>query len=196
MSTAKRHDRWGRRGAIGARVCIATNSRYNKHREDGELVRPVVIIGLGNSLRQDDGLGPAVVERLVARIDDPRVQLLAPMTLTPELAADIWKARRVIFIDASTTLAPGEIEQRSVECDPTADVSLVHFLTPEALLVWTGRLYGCVPSAEIWLMGAEQTGLCEQLTPLVASKLNRLVRAVEQRIYQELNDNAPVDAGK
>jgi len=150
-------------------------------------VRPVVIIGIGNTLRQDDGLGPAVVEGLRARLDDSRVELLAPPCLTPELAASIWKARRVIFVDASEGLAAGEIEHRSVECDERADVSLVHFLTPEALLVWTGRLYGCVPLAEIWLMGVEQTGLCEELTPTVAGKLDELMNAVEQSVRQELS---------
>lgn len=151
------------------------------------LVRPVVIIGIGNTLRQDDGLGPAVVEGLRARLDDSRVELLAPPCLTPELAAGIWKARRVIFVDASEALAAGEIEHRNVQFDEHADVSLVHSLTPEALLVWTGRLYGCVPLAEIWLMGVEQTGLCEELTPTVAGKLDELIGAVEQSVRLELS---------
>lgn len=151
------------------------------------LVRPVVIIGIGNSLRQDDGLGPAVIEKLRARLNDSRIELLAPQTLTPELAASIWKARRVIFVDASEALAAGEIEHRAVERDERADCSLVHFLSPEALLVWTGRLYGCVPLAEIWLMGVEQTDLSEELTPIVAGKLDELVHAVEQSIQQELS---------
>ena len=150
-------------------------------------MRPVVIIGIGNTLRQDDGLGPIVVERLRSLLNDSRVELLSPPSLTPELAASIWKARRVIFVDASEVLAPGEIEHRSVECDERADISLVHFLTPEALLVWTGRLYGCVPLAEIWLMGVEQTGLSEELTPTVAGKLDELVVAVQQSVHQELS---------
>jgi Ni,Fe-hydrogenase maturation factor len=111
--------------------------------------------------------------------------LLAPQTLTPELAASIWKARRVLFIDASEALPPGQIEHRSVQCDDRADVSLVHFLSPEALLVWTGRLYGCVPLAEIWLMGVQEVGLCEELTPTVAAKLDELVDAVERRVHEE-----------
>ena len=152
-------------------------------------MRPVVIIGLGNSLRQDDGLGPAAVERLSARVTHPQVEFLAPTTLTPEIAADLWKARRVIFIDACATLEPGTIERRSVICDPTADVSLVHFLSPEALLVWTAHVYGCVPPAEIWLMGAQEMGLAEQLSPQVAVRLDELVQAVEARIYEELSNN-------
>lgn len=150
-------------------------------------VRPVVIIGIGNTLRQDDGLGPAVVERLRSQLADSRVELLEVQSLTPELATNIWKARRVIFVDASEALAPGEIQHKSVECDEQADVSLVHFLSPEALLVWTGRLYGCVPLAEIWLMGVEAVGLAEELTPIVATRMDGLVAAIRNRIQEELS---------
>ena len=176
--------------------CVEMNSRYNYRREDVQIVRPVVIIGIGNPLGQDAGLGPAVVARLSARIDDPRVEFLVPTTLTFELAATIWKARRVIFIDVCAALAPGEIERRNIECDPHVESSLDRPLSPEALLVLTGRLYGCVPMAEIWLMGEQRQDLSEELTPAAANQLDELVRAIQLRIHLELTDDAPIDAGK
>lgn len=142
----------------------------------------LVIIGFGNSLRQDDGFGPAVVQRLLGSCDDERIELLAPSTLTPELAATLANTRRVIFVDACATLAPGTVARRIIEGDPTADVSLVHFLSPEALLVWTQRLYGHVPEAELWLVGSEQTGLSEELTPSVAARVGEFVSALQLQI--------------
>jgi hydrogenase maturation protease len=103
-------------------------------------MRELVVIGFGNSLRQDDGFGPVVVERLSARVNDERVVLLAPSTLTPELAATLADTRRAIFVDACATLSPGEVARRDIGCDEQSDVSLVHFPSPEALLVWTERL--------------------------------------------------------
>jgi hydrogenase maturation protease len=144
----------------------------------------LVVIGYGNSLRQDDGFGPAVVERLLRRVDNPKVELLAPTTLTPELAATLASTLSVIFIDACATLGPGELEQRRISADPDADVSLVHFLSPEALLTWTERLYGQTPQAELWLVGSEETGLSESLTPRVAARVEEVVRSIEQRIHQ------------
>ncbi len=146
----------------------------------------IVVIGFGNSLRQDDGFGPVVVERLASRISDPRVELLIRSTLTPELAETLSQTQHAIFVDASANLAPGEVEHRHIECDETADVSLVHFLSPEALLVWTERVYGRAPKAEIWLVGVDQTGLSEDLTPIVASRVDDIVRDLELTIRQKL----------
>lgn len=142
----------------------------------------LVIIGFGNTLREDDGFGPAVVERLMKRGEVAGIELLAPSTLTPELAPILAGSRSVIFVDASATLAPGEVTRCRIRADEEADVSLVHFLSPEALLVWTARLYGRVPDAELWLVGTQKTGLCEELTPLVASKVDEFVLWLEQRI--------------
>jgi hydrogenase maturation protease len=145
-------------------------------------VYDLVVIGFGNTLRQDDGFGPAVVAELMQRVQDERIGLLSPSTLTPELAAILAESRAVIFVDACATLKPGAVECRSMVCDPRAEPSLVHFLSPDALLVWTERLYGRVPKAELWLVGTEQTGLCEDLTPVVATRVGEFVAAIEQRI--------------
>ncbi len=149
----------------------------------------LVVIGFGNSLRQDDGFGPAVVEQLSGRVVDDRIVLLAPSTLTPELAATLADTRRVIFVDACAELTPGEVARREVGCDEQSNVSLVHFLSPEALLVWTKRLYGRVPQAELWLVGTEQTGLSEELTEVVAARIDEFVLGLEERIARVVGDS-------
>lgn len=142
----------------------------------------VVVIGFGNTLRQDDGFGPAVVDRLSELISDERVECITRGTLTPELAATLATARYAFFVDACAELAPGVAEKRMLTADASADVSLVHFLSPEALLVWTERLYSTIPKAELWLLGVDQTGLSEQLTPLVAGEVGRFAEELRQAI--------------
>ena len=123
------------------------------------------------------------MERLSKRVvDDDRIALLSRGTLTPELAATLADTRSVIFVDACATLLPGEVTMQAIGCDGRPNVSLVHFLSPEALLVWTERLYGRVPDAELWLVGTEQTGLCEELTATVAAKVDEFVDALAERI--------------
>lgn len=146
----------------------------------------IVVIGYGNSLREDDGFGPIVIERLSQRIVDPRLELIAPTTLTPELAATLANTVTVIFVDACATMEPGTVERRVIVSDADADVSLVHFLNPEALLVWTERLYGHAPEAELWLVGTESTGLSEHLTTRVAARVEEFVSALEQKIRLRL----------
>ena len=150
-------------------------------------MRDLVVIGYGNSLLGDDGFGPAVVERLSECVPDDRVELLSVSTLTPELAATLADTRRVIFVDACATLLPGEVALRYIGCDTHSDVSLVHFLSPEALLVWTQRLYGHVPDAELWLVGTEQTSLSETLSETVAGRVDEFVLALEARITAQVS---------
>lgn len=155
----------------------------------------LTIIGFGNTLRQDDGFGPAVIERLRTLVDDdPRIQLLAPSTLTPELAAILADSRSAIFVDACATLAPGQTSKRRVAADADADPSLVHFLSPEALLVWTERLYQRCPESELWLVGTKETGLSETLTDAVESKVDEFVSCLQRRVRAALDpsrDAAP-----
>jgi len=146
----------------------------------------VTVIGYGASLRQDDGFGPIVLAELESLVDDPRAKLISCQTLTPELAEILSRSRQVIFVDACAELPPGDVAFRQIGNDESADVSLVHFLSPEALLVWTQRLYGHVPTAELWLVGVQETGLSEELTPPVQSRVAEFVTRLESRIVQIL----------
>lgn len=146
----------------------------------------ILIVGVGNRLREDDAFGPLVAEQLEHRIDDERVEILERATLTPELTENLAQASHVIFLDASAELAPGEFERRPISRDSRGDLALVHFLSPEALLEWTTRLFGKAPSAEIWLMGVAGTGLSEQLTPTVAGRLPEVLELLARRIQELL----------
>jgi Ni,Fe-hydrogenase maturation factor len=71
---------------------------------------PVLVIGYGNTLRRDDGVGVRAAELIAA---DPRLahaRVLAVHQLTPELALDIGAVSLVIFVDADARGLPGAIE--------------------------------------------------------------------------------------
>ena len=147
----------------------------------------LLVIGIGNRLRQDDAFGPIVAEELEKQLNDPRIEIRECAGLTPELAENVSQAEHVLFIDASTEIAAGILEHRELHRDSKPDMSLVHFLSPEALLEWAARLYGVAPSAEIWLMGAAETGLSEQLTATVSAKLPEVLENLTGRIRSLAN---------
>lgn len=105
-----------------------------------------VVIGYGNPLRGDDGVGPIVAER-VGRLQ-PHVQVLTPHQLLPELADAVSRASLVVFIDAAADGAPGDISCDPVKAD--ADSRLDHVLSPSALLQLARTAYGYEPLA--WLV--------------------------------------------
>src|SRR5579864_2493011 len=70
-----------------------------------------LIVGYGNSLRGDDAVGLLAAGRLAGCGYDA----VAVPQLLPELAARMAAARRVIFIDAHTSVAPGGVAIDRVE---------------------------------------------------------------------------------
>ena len=141
----------------------------------------VLIVGYGNPLRGDDGLGWRVTERLRELVHDPAVEILTLHQLTPELMDPVSRARRVIFIDACTGGNPGEIRERAVAPDSAAHAAgaaFTHHATPEALLAGARALYG--RAAEAWMIsvtGADFS-LSAELSPAVSGRLEQVVAAV------------------
>jgi hydrogenase maturation protease len=107
----------------------------------------VLIIGYGNTLRGDDGVGYQVAET-VAEWRLPQVRSIAVHQLLPELAADIAEVEIVVFVDAVVAIdspAPN-ITIATLAADENATFSS-HIITPQLLLGITQRLYGATPVA-------------------------------------------------
>ena len=69
-----------------------------------------LIIGIGNPLRGDDGLGWDVAGELSSELRRDDVQVLATHQLTPELSDLVSRAELVLFIDATRSEDPGNDE--------------------------------------------------------------------------------------
>ncbi len=91
----------------------------------------VLVIGFGNPGRLDDGLGPALSER-IALLNIPGVTCDADYQLMIENAADIAKHDIVIFADASVdATAPFSWSQLKAKADYSFST---HSVSPEAVL--------------------------------------------------------------
>ena len=101
-----------------------------------------IIIGVGNTLRRDDGLGPFIATSLP---EVPGVETLAVHQLTADLIEKVSRARRVLFIDASTT--GGEIHLKRIT-EKSAPPG--HVFGPAALLGLARGIHGTSP--EGWLL--------------------------------------------
>lgn len=102
-----------------------------------------LIIGIGNTLRRDDGVAERVLELLG---DVAPARRLSCHQLLPELAEEIATAERVIFVDAD--LEPGA--PRLEPLAPRAAGTLAgHSLGPAQLLALASALYGF--QGQAWL---------------------------------------------
>ena len=132
----------------------------------------MLIIGYGNRLRSDDGVGFRAAELLRERNVNPDIEVLAVPQLTPELTEPVSRAQQVIFIDAAAEGRPGEIRRRKLTA-PAAGAAFTHRMTPEALLA--AALYGASPSGVLYSICGESFAYGEQLTPAVERALAELV---------------------
>src|ERR1035437_380737 len=133
-----------------------------------------LIVGYGNPLRGDDGLGWRVAERL----HGADAQVLTLQQLTPELMEPISRADRVIFIDAATGDTPGEIRQRTVEPMAAGSAAFSHFSTPEALLAGARSLYGRAAQGILITVTGADFSLSSDLSSAVSQSLDQVVARV------------------
>jgi len=131
----------------------------------------VLVIGYGNTLRSDDGVGRHAADLLA---DDPRLaggRVLALHQLTPELALDMSRASLAILVDASADAAPGEITVRRLGDVGPGPGAASHHVGPAALLGLARELYGVAPEAFVVSVGAATMDAGEGLSPAVARAL-------------------------
>lgn len=137
----------------------------------------VLIIGYGNPLRADDGLGWRAAARLLDLIADPEVEVLAVQQLTPELMEPVSRAGRVVFIDAAASGEPGVLQVAGVSADPGAQ-RFTHHATPGGLLAGAAALFGHAPQATLYSVPGQDFGFGERLTPAVEKALAEVVARV------------------
>lgn len=135
----------------------------------------VLVIGYGNTLRRDDGVGPKVADA-VAELKLPGVRALSCHQLTPELAEPISHARRVIFVDAATD-AKAEVELREIQSADASQV-LAHATDPRSLLALARQVFGRHPRAWSVVVPAQDLGFGDSLSPAAQHGFDRAVELV------------------
>lgn len=108
----------------------------------------LLVIGYGNPLRSDDGIGQVVVKALEARVRSTALRIITTHQLTPELAEPISRAAMTIFVDACEGEQPGAVACQTVAAE-TMTGAFTHNVTPASLLSAAQELYGRAPAGLI-----------------------------------------------
>ena len=136
----------------------------------------LLVIGYGNTLRGDDGVGPRVAEA-VGKLRMPGVRTLICPLLTPELADPISRAGTVIFVDAAVD-APKEVQWRKLEPNETSQL-MAHAADPRTMLALARDVFGRVPEAWWLTIPAVDLGFCEELSPDVQRSFAAAVKKIQ-----------------
>lgn len=145
-----------------------------------------LVLGLGNTIMSDDGIGPKVIEQLQQNTGLPEgVLLLDGGTLGLDLLPHLEGVQRLIIVDAV------EIRQPAGTCVRLAGdevpIALETKLSPHQMgmkdLLAVARLMGHLPD-EIVLIGVQPACLemDTELTPPIAAALPTLVAMVQAEL--------------
>ena len=139
----------------------------------------MLVIGFGNVLRGDDGVGPAVVEVLEALGIDG-LQAEAHHQLTPELAVGLSEAAFVVFVDASVKPSAGAVVVRELGSHSQGGGTgwSGHRVTPEVLLGLAMELWGRRPRAWCVEVPVAELGWGPGLTAQAQCGLRMAVEAI------------------
>lgn len=142
-------------------------------------VKPL-IIGFGNPLRSDDGLGWHAAHFLRGRLSADQAQVIAAHQLAPEMARAIADASVVIFIDAEEGATPGHVSARPVLPRAEAPRTFTHHLSPAALVACARLLFQKTPPAHLVTVSAREFCPGESLTRPVEAAVPDVAREVDR----------------
>src|SRR3569833_3575138 len=148
-----------------------------------------LILACGNTLREDDGVGPFLASWAEDHWrDDQRVRVLCDQQWTPEMAEEVASAETVVFVDASLDQVPGQLLLRELSPASLMPGLVTQHLGAAELLSVAQDLYGVHPRrACLMTIGAGSIELGEGLSPAVRAALPYAKDLLELTVNQLLS---------
>jgi len=144
----------------------------------------ILVYGYGNPGRQDDGLGPALVERLEGeRL--PGVATDSNYQLQIEDAAAVAESGTVIFVDAAVS---GDEPFTFTELEPSGEITFTtHSVSPGSVLALCHELYRKSVRAYVLAIRGYGWEFVEELTPAAEKNLEEAYRFLVGKITDIMN---------
>ncbi|MFX1578141.1 MAG: hydrogenase maturation peptidase HycI [Promethearchaeota archaeon] len=146
--------------------------------------KKIAILGMGNDLRSDDGLGLYIIERL--SIDDPRVMIENVGSVPEGFARNLaeFGAERVIMVDAADMMKPpGHTEL--VTKDRIGGISIsTHSMPLSFLMMYLEQETG----GKTVLIGIQPKSIQfgEGLTPEIQAVVDTIIKTLERIVNEYL----------
>ncbi len=141
---------------------------------------PCLVVGIGNPLRSDDGVGSHIVQKIQEK-HIPGVKTLVCQQLNIELLEEVGKYKKILLIDASF-LGEG-MSLRKVNSAKDDQAVSSHHLTPEFFLMlakklyhWNDNLYLCSIRGRSFEMGQQLSPEVQRLVPQAIDEVHALLK--------------------
>lgn len=163
--------------------------------ENSDARPPVLVIGCGNLLRGDDGVGPILVRRLFELGVPSGMRLADGGTAGMDVAFAMDGAREVVIVDACKSGSPpGEIFElpgEEVETPALEAINLHNFRFDHAIAFGRWLLKERYPrKVTVFLIEAEQFAPGDPLSLPVAEAMEKLCLELLRRYGNEVNSQS------
>ncbi|MEO0005141.1 MAG: hydrogenase 3 maturation endopeptidase HyCI [candidate division WOR-3 bacterium] len=143
----------------------------------------ILIVGVGNRLRCDDGVGSHIVDLLKERVKD--VEVIDAGTVPENYLESIIQKRpqRVLIVDACLFDGkPGEF--RLFDLESFENLHFPNFSTHTLPLNLIAQLIITKTNAKVYLLGIQpaQRGFGEKLSPVLSATLPKILNYIEEWI--------------
>ncbi|MBT8053746.1 MAG: hydrogenase maturation protease [Xanthomonadales bacterium] len=139
-----------------------------------------ILIGIGNSGRNDDGLGWVFLDRIKQEAGFS-ADIEYRYQLQVEDAELISRAKHVIFVDSYHGVLPGGFKFEPCKVAPDS-VFTSHVLPPGAILHLCRELYGKKPGADLMLIQGSSWELHSGLSPEAEIRLGRALEFFRKKL--------------
>ncbi|MGA7161176.1 MAG: hydrogenase maturation protease [Bacteroidota bacterium] len=143
-------------------------------------MKKVLVIGYGNTLRSDDGVGTWVAGQIAA-LRLPDVDVKTCHQLCPELAADIIEYETVILVDASANGEPVAVRESIISRVPLQPTT--HNMSPEILQHTADELYGIAVNVRVFTVRGESFEFGSTLSPKVKRRAVQTIDMIVSLIH-------------
>ncbi len=150
----------------------------------------ILVIGYGNRLRGDDGLGLRVAEAIAAA-NFPCVRVITSCQLVPELAAELAEARLAFFVDALVDPGGAGVNLLPLSAEAATDWN-THRADPRALLALTRAVYGRVPEAWWLTVSGQNFDFGEGLSSVAETNAGTAAERIQTFIVDRRAGPGPV----
>jgi hydrogenase maturation protease len=163
-----------------------------------DTAKPVLVVGVGNLIQTDDGIGIHTIRALAERPLPEEVDLLDGGTMGIELLPWLERRDAIIFIDAvDGGMAPGTIfrfepQQLHYEVTPKMSVHQIGLIDALAMSTLNGVaprrivIFGVQPAVVDW---------GEELTDALKPAVDKVVRRVLAEIESSVQELVPLTLG-
>ncbi len=159
----------------------------------------VLVVGCGNLLRGDDGVGPILVRHLWERGMPDGLRLVDGGTAGMDVAFQMRGAERVVIVDASATgTAPGTVYRvpgaEFAELPPLEGLHTHSFRWDHAIAFARWALgQECPSDITVFLIEAANVAMGADLSPEVAAAMEQVIGLIEADYISPLRPPEPSD---